>query len=60
MGGLKGRCGGVKILRELKGTGACQRSKNNRKLVIVVWLVDLASSPTELGNAAATEAVTRS
>ncbi len=28
------------ILHEVKGTGVCQCSKNNRKLVIVVWTAD--------------------
>ncbi len=35
----------IKVLSEVKGTGACWCSKNNRKLAVAVWLTDLARSP---------------
>lgn len=46
-----------KILHEVKETGACHCSKNNRKLVIVVWSADLARSPTRSAVRAAALAV---
>lgn len=52
--------GETKILRKVKGTGACRRSKNKGKLVIVVWPTDLACLTTRPAVGAAAVAVTNS